>query len=161
MKNPFRNVVTGIKNLITWFPVIWNDRQWDHCYFYELLHKKLTLMEKFFREKGIHLYAEKDADNIKYAILILNRIIKDNYYDNAFKPHRKKYGESHFLWNDIKDSKYKELEIVYDRDPKTDKEKEKEKRLHKQCIEREIYLKNQDLEMFFRHLRKHMNDWWD
>ena len=134
-----RSIKTSIKNLITWFPVIWKDRQWDHVFLLDILHKKLSLMEKFFREKGHHVGAEKDADNIKLAILLLDRIRKDDYIKSAFKPYEDKYGEISF-------KSFSSL---------------KEKELFNRCSEHETYLKNQDLDMLFSHLRKHILEWWD
>ena len=135
----FRSIKASIKNLITWFPVIWNDRQWDHVFLLDILHKKLSLMEKFFREYGIHVGTEKDADNIKLAILLLDRIRKDDYIKSAFKLYEEKYGEISFK----------------------SFSSEKEKDCFTQCIDKETYLMNQDLDMLFSHLRKHIREWWD
>ena len=27
----------GIRNIIRWYPTIWNDRDWDQCFIYEVL----------------------------------------------------------------------------------------------------------------------------
>lgn len=156
----FHNFARGIKNLIIWFPIIWKDRQWDHGFLFVMLHKKLTLMEKFFRKDGIHVDHEKDADKIKFAIKVLDRIIKDEYYINAHIPHRRKYGEPNFKWLDEEDGICR-LEITHEREPVTEKEKEEEKRLFKQCVKQEDHLKKQDLKIFFGHLSKHILTWWD
>lgn len=76
-----RDVPQGIRNLITWFPVIWRDRWWDHYFLYSILKKKLELMEKGFRTYGIGLHSEKDAKNMKKCILLLDRLINNDYID--------------------------------------------------------------------------------
>jgi len=156
----FRSFFKGVKNLIIWFPIIWKDRQWDYCFLFDMLHKKLSLMEKFFREKGIHVDHEKDADNIKFAILVMNRIMKDEYYTNAFLPYRRKYGESHFNWID-KNNGTCELDITLDKQPVTEKEIEQEKHLFRKYSSHEDHLKKQDLSIFFNHLRRYILTWWD
>lgn len=132
------NLISSIKNLITWFPVVWKDRQWDHIFLLTILRKKLSLMEKFFREKCNHVNSERDADNIKFAILLLNRIMEDDY-SSVFKPYEVKYGEISFK----------------------SFSSEKEKELFHKCMEHEVYLRNQDLDVLFSHLRKHILEWWD
>ena len=47
---PFRRVVWGIKNLWKWFPIIWNDRDWDHAYIEYLLLTKLQSMYNRFSD---------------------------------------------------------------------------------------------------------------
>ena len=32
LEDAYYNVKYGILNIITWLPVIWRDRQWDHAY---------------------------------------------------------------------------------------------------------------------------------
>jgi len=73
----------GLKNLFIWFKIIWNDRWWDNYYFFKILHKKLSLMEKNFREDGVHLFAEKDANKMKRCVLVLERLMNDDYDANA------------------------------------------------------------------------------
>ncbi len=50
INNFFRSIKYGIKNLITWFPIIWKDRDWDHWYLYKILRFKLIQMENLQRE---------------------------------------------------------------------------------------------------------------
>jgi hypothetical protein len=73
----------GIKNLFVWFKIIWNDRQWDYIFLLELLKFKLALMEKEFRNYGHHLNSNKDAYNMHIACLVLDRLLKEAYYENA------------------------------------------------------------------------------
>ncbi|MCF8019852.1 MAG: hypothetical protein K9L62_10645 [Vallitaleaceae bacterium] len=157
----WRDFKQGIKNLITWFPVIWNDRQWDHWYFYTLLHKKLSLMENFFRHSGIHTNAVSDADKIKICVLLLERLKEDNYLMNAMKRHDEKWGESEFNSKESKSHPgFYELDITYDK-VKTAQHEKEQKRDFKNASERERYLMEQDLDMLFSSLRKNIQSWWD
>ena len=104
-----RQVKHGVKNLIHWFPVIWKNREYDHGYFLLILATKLELMEEYFRTKSHCMDGDKQANDVKYAILLINRLIKDDYWE-------KKNGD---------------------------------------------YLKKQDYDSLFKHIRKHLESWWD
>jgi len=147
--------IKGIKNIFIWIPILIEDRQWDHGYIFIILKKKLELMEKYFLKHGHPVGSEKDAKNMRIAINLLDRLIKDNYMDHAFVPHKKKYGESHMNFEEHK------LLITLDNEPQTKKEKEQETELFKRCCTREDYLRKQDLKFLFDHLRKHILSWWD
>ena len=156
----FRDLKQGIKNLIIWFPVIWKDRWWDHWFFYVLLHKKLSLMEENIRKYGIHVNAEQDADKIKICVNILKRLIDDKYHEIAHSNHKKKWGESKMNFIDTDDPELSELKITYD-SVKTDKDKEQQRKDFRRACEKEQELREQDLDMLFTLLRKHIQTWWD
>jgi len=77
--NFFKNIKQNINNLIKWFPIIWNDRQWDHTFLLGILKFKLMLMSKFFKERAYTMNAKDDAANMDKCIYLLGRIIKDDY----------------------------------------------------------------------------------
>ena len=74
----------GVKNLIKWFPVIWEDRDFDWYYMFKIMEKKLLEMERaeYF---SWHANSGKDAHRIKVCRLLIQRIQKDDYWENACK----------------------------------------------------------------------------
>ena len=46
-----KTTISRIKNLIRWFPVIWNDRDWDSEFTLDILLKKLEHQRDFFLSK--------------------------------------------------------------------------------------------------------------
>jgi hypothetical protein len=72
----------GLKNLWYFFPVIWNDRWWDHTFLTTLMYYKLRHMEKNFLEYGLHVRADRDAENIGLAKNLCKRISDDDYFDD-------------------------------------------------------------------------------
>jgi len=64
----------GIINLYNWFRVIWNDRDWDFYYVYNVLERKLKLMI----DSGI--YNQERDKHLKIAHKLLTRI-KCSYYE--------------------------------------------------------------------------------
>ena len=52
------------------------------------------MMEKNIRENGYHVHADRDADNIKRCIVLLDRIMDDEYDTKSLKRHDEKWGEA-------------------------------------------------------------------
>lgn len=151
----------GIKNLVIWFPTIWGDRQWDHQYIYKIFRQKLYFTEQLIRYNGLHVYNIKDADNIKLCINLLDRLMKDEYYETAFKNHEKKWGEPKMNWIDNNRSdECVELKITHI-NVKTEEDKKNERKDFKRCCNHETMLREQDLDLLFIKLRKHIQSWWD
>lgn len=156
-----RDFVIGIKNLFVWFPVIWSDKQWDHYFIYAILQHKLKLMERYIRLHGVHINNLKDAHKIKMCVLLLERIKKDGYHQNVFKPHYKKWGEPDLVFTDS--TEYPDCQIVDLKYPniKTDEDDKRQEKEFKFCIDQEAKLRKQDLDLLFKMMRKHVESWWD
>lgn len=153
----------GFKNLIRWFKIIWNDRNWDYCFIYIILHKKLDLMEKHIRKHSNHTTSKKDADKIKKCVLVLDRLIKDEYFDMAFIEHNKKWGNSRMVTKDViieGESKLQCYDVIYP-NVKTEDDKKQQLKDFKRSIERENALKQQDIEFLFEVMKRNIQTWWD
>lgn len=155
-----RNIIVSIKNLIVWFPLIWRDRQWDYIFIYRILHKKLSLMEKFIRKDGIHVRNIQDADKMKTCILLLERLMNDIYHDQAFKKHYEKWGDPLMRFIDCEHEDCHEIIFDY-KNVKTEKDEKQKTKEFRRCIKHEEYLMKQDSELLFKMLHKHIRTWWD
>jgi hypothetical protein len=153
-----RSFFDGIKNLIRWLPIIWEDRDWDNYFLLKIIEFKLRNMEKFFRTKGHHLYAERDAKKINTCRILCTRITKDNYYDNVFANFHKKWGRTKLDSKKIEGTDF--LELLIDADLTEEQKLEKIKD-RKHLWKEEDYLKKQDLDLLFKLMRKHIQYWWD
>ena len=60
MKQYYRKFKQGIENLIYYFKVIWNDRQWDYEFFYCLELKKVQKMIRWW-SSGDNVTSEKNV----------------------------------------------------------------------------------------------------
>jgi len=156
IKNIYYNIKDGIENLINWIPIIWNDRDFDHAYFHIIMLHKLKNMEKFFRSDCAYsVNAIKDADNIKYTINLLERIVNNDYTQEALKPFYEKYPDYKFEF---------EFEPCSDNpnfyrliDDKTEDQKE----LLSICYKNADELEKKDLDELYKYLREHIEEWWD
>ena len=82
MKHIYRNIITGIRNLVVWFPVIWRDRQYDHYYLERIVLHKITLMrQRWSNPKRAGAYVGEDID-LKWLKITeeLGRRITEGYY---------------------------------------------------------------------------------
>jgi hypothetical protein len=156
-----RQIRQGIKSLWIWFPVIWKDRQWDHIYIYQVFRHKLHLTEQLIRYHGHHLNHIQDADKIKKCVLLLDRLIEDEYHENVFKPHYKKWGEAEMNFTDS--TEYPDCSVLDIKYPnvKTDKDKKLQQAQFRLKSKMEQAMKEQDLDMLFNLMKKHIQTWWD
>jgi len=83
MKAIYYNIKRGIKNLIRWFPIIWNDRDFDNYYIEVMMYEKLRNTYNFFvSENSITNWdvpeQSKSLQALKICVTILER--KQNEY---------------------------------------------------------------------------------
>ena len=161
IKGFFKRIYNRIVNLIKWFPIIYNDRNWDQCFFYKIMKFKLEQMEKFQRIHGISIDSKQYAKQIKLCINLLHRIMEDDYINNALIPHEKKWGEAKFLFESCPENdSYTELNIKVEKAITEDEIKQEHKermRLYNHCD----IMKQQDLDLLFKNLKKYVEGWWD
>lgn len=132
IQNRFLRFIHSVRNLIRWFPVIWNDGDGDYGWMFLILKFKL---ERMYETDGTWYKDEPDHDkNVRTCILLLDRILAEDYgmwaVSGTFEPfafHVKKclaFDEDSF-------SKYTE------------------------------YMIKQDLHLLFSLMEKHVRCWWD
>jgi len=161
IKNIPYNIKYGIENLIRWFPVIWKDRDWDHYYLYVILQHKLKHMKHLQKNYGNSMSAEQIVDEIKICIDLLDRLIKDEYDENALKKYYEKWGRPNFNWISISDkSGRSELEITHENVKTKEDKKQESKHFHRAC-DHERKMRKQDIEYLFEYMSKHVEGWWD
>lgn len=90
----WNDIAWGIKNIIRWTPVIWFDEDFDWSNLARVMEFKLRLMEKEFRVNGHHVNSKRDAKQVLICAELLNRMQKEDYYDNADSI----YPERNGLW---------------------------------------------------------------
>jgi hypothetical protein len=75
-----RNIKCGIKNLITYFNIIWRDRDWDHVFILELLSFKLEKQAKYLKNRNFHTRSSRDSEIIMTCVRLI-KLIKEDYYN--------------------------------------------------------------------------------
>jgi hypothetical protein len=75
----FRGFWLGIKNLWRWFPVIWEDRDWDDYFIWEILKTKLKYQSDYIGSSGNHISAKYDAQRMMLCVRLIEKIQVDFY----------------------------------------------------------------------------------
>lgn len=101
---PVRDFLTGVRNLIKWFPIIWNDRDWDKHYIMEVLLFKLKRNRQYMIDHG-HVVNDDQIRTITECIDLLEKIHHEweNYEEPAYDAHNKKWGEPEFYTEPCED----------------------------------------------------------
>ena len=88
-----------IKNIIRWIPVLWDDRDGDYWYIFEILKTKLKFQSEHFRKYGYHESSERDAERMELCIRLIDRVQNEYYFDQLVKEKR-----AEFTDKDIKET---------------------------------------------------------
>jgi len=102
-----RDIYRSIRSVIRWFPVIWNDRDWDDWYIYKILQTKLKFQSKYIGDRDIHTRAKRDAEVMNICIRLIDKLMED-FYDMEYLD----YHESTFSFVDSDKPDYKRLKIT-------------------------------------------------
>ncbi len=70
-----------VKNLICWFPIIWNDHWYDYAFILRLLNYKFKQMEVNFAKYGMSTKNDKVIRQLKICKVLTQRLMDDDYND--------------------------------------------------------------------------------
>lgn len=88
MIGSIRRFFFNIKRLIQWSRILWNNFDFDYQYLLEIISFKLKFMEKYFRECGHTTTSLQEATEMKELIIILDRLIAEDYSENPYGKYR-------------------------------------------------------------------------
>lgn len=162
IKNAPRNIKYGIENLIHWFPVIWKDRDWDHYFLYVILHYKLKRMEHLHIYYSHLMSGSQTVKELRRCITLLERLMEDEYHENASIESHKKWGRPKFNWIEIPNDKpgYSKLDITY-KNVKTEEDEKQHNKEFSRICDHERNMRKQDIKYLFEYMSKHIEGWWD
>lgn len=101
----------GIKNLISWFPTIWNQRDYDYSYIYDVLIFKLEKTLKCIDKYSFELEEDKQIRlrDIKLCISLL-KLIRSDFYGSEYSD----YYEAEYDFIELNDgSNCSRMEVKY------------------------------------------------
>jgi hypothetical protein len=156
----------GLRNLLTWFSIIWNDRDYDDHYIWEILKFKLKKHSKYTKLKDRHLSSHRDSEIISLCANLIDKIQHETYLyefldyqelDTQFieiEDNPELYEmKSHLLWENF-DDLFKKYPNVYRKIAKPGMQKEE--------IAKEIchYNHKRAKSMLFKILESNIESWW-
>ena len=165
-----RNFLTSCHNLIKWFPIIWNDRDWDGHFILIILQKKIEFQRKELVNANRHTRIESDNRDMTLALNLLERV-KEEYYNLECMD----YWDSEIVFDDVPENpELKSIEVNtkaerYDeylsKYPSSVRALTKEhgEELDKQrlCLMVSNYNHKKANKLLFRILEERLAYWWD
>lgn len=145
----FKSFITSIKNIFKWFPIIWDDRDYDYSYLLILLQKKLEFMKKTFESESKYIDNNNIILEIESVIEKLDRIIEDNYCESDWDELHNNLGKNSPIFNE--DGSY--YKIVFNGDA------EYSNKVRELC-DKEQNLRNKDIEYVFNTIKEKILGWW-
>ncbi len=87
IEEQYYNFKYGIQNLIKWFRIIWNDRDWDSHSTYEVLKFKLINQAKYTAKYNKHKSSKREVEIMNLCVKLIQRC-QDEYYDDEWYDER-------------------------------------------------------------------------
>lgn len=74
-----------LHNLWRWFPIIWNDQDWDFHFTFEILKFKLTNVANRLESNNRYEGVERDVERIRLCIKLIDLVQTDHYQMQAYE----------------------------------------------------------------------------
>lgn len=165
-----RNFLTSCHNLIKWFPIIWNDRDWDDVFILKILQKKIEFQRKELVNANRHTRIELDNRDMTLALNLLERV-KEEYYNLECMD----YWDNDMLFDNIPNNSGHKLVDIVTKSERYDEflskypssvravikkhgEQEDKQRL---CLMVSYYNHEKANKLLFRILEERLTYWWD
>lgn len=153
IKQAYYNVYYGIKNLIKWAPIIWNDRDYDWNPLMRILEKKLRNMSELHESYGNAESSNDTAKELLFASFLASKIAEEDYRNEAFGDKKYLIKKNMMQFAPIGKTGSSRIEFT----GLSDDEREELLRLYKL----EDDLLERDIELLFDLMKKRLRNWWD
>ena len=77
-----------IYNLYRWFPIIWNDQDWDDHFIFEILKFKLKNQAEYIGYHDRHMSAKRDAEIMMLCVRLMDKV-QHEYYGREYQDYYK------------------------------------------------------------------------
>ena len=165
-----RNFLTSCNNLIKWFPVIWNDRDWDGHFILKMLQKKIEFQRKELVNANRHTRIESDNRDMTLALNLLERV-REEYYQMECMD----YWHSDIVFEEIPNDSSRKLVDIVTKSERYDeflskypssvrgvvKEHGEQNDKQRLCLLVSYYNHEKANKLLFRILEERLTYWWD
>jgi len=158
---PFRIFANNIVRIIKWIPIIWQDRDWDYQYLYDVLKFKMSNMINYIK-KYSHTAEPENTNIINSMIEVRDLINKIQTFDYS-KESLKQIG----FYNKYPDF---QLKMDFVKEPNEDgyytakfnlEEGSEKEKLYNSHYELKAKLENDDIHKLFELMATNIRNWWD
>lgn len=151
-----KSIKHGIWNLIKWFPLVWNDRNYDDYYFYKVLSFKLFLIEKEI-SKGIFVGWEEEVKTIKDIRAAIERILRSEYCKEEWEELDKELGK---VVISFENNNGKQVVKVYRHNTETGMITKNITEKEKEILSLENKRQSEDISFVFDTIKNNITKWW-
>jgi hypothetical protein len=144
-----KNFIANITRVVSYLPIIWKDRDWDHTFILILLQFKLKRVHKYLKQQGLREFSRTEDRKFKATLGALERLIDEDYIETEWKAHFDKFPP-------IIESTCNGT-ITITQCGNTEKIN-KERRI---LSTKEQHLREFYTDLFFDYFKKHHTRWWD
>ncbi len=92
-----------IKRFYAWFPIIWNDEEWDEAYLFKIMRFKIKRMAEDMKKFDRHTTVERDYRDMMITCELLHRF---EFYEEPFPLPECKCDPNAPMFEDIPGSDY-------------------------------------------------------
>lgn len=155
-----------VKRVYEYLPVLYNDVDYDYTSILTMLAYKCKRTRQYIEVSGHLANKERVCRELRTVELLVDRIVGDNYCESESLEMETKYGSLNLLSrrctdNDSIASGCKEILFTREKcigDKKLiAQEREETTRIYRKADS----LKQHDYDLLFKHIRKHIQSWWD
>lgn len=156
------DVPCGFRNLFRWFPVVWQDRNFDQAYIYTVLIHKLERQAKVFRKHGIAEGNDLDAERMERCVVLLRRLRDDVDEDEILDEHYAKWGHPELVMGPMEGTgKMKSCSVtIAHANVNTPEDEEQERQEFLEAHARIAAVRAEEKEELWGILRDHLDEWW-
>jgi hypothetical protein len=157
----FRRKYQQINNLIKWFPIIWEIRDFDYHYAIVVFKFQLKNIADFLEsDKAYSLSGKQDAKRIRTTIELMDKVY-DDYYGTEYQDKiKEKYGDYRWEFNPTEVGEYFTMKKCWDRKYTPEQINEIESEEHKLFLE--SHQKQEKAHsLLWKYVSHNIRRWWD
>lgn len=118
MKYWFKRKIWQIRNIVKWFPIIWNQYDFDYRYAIDVFKFQLQKTSNYLNSDNAHTVTAKDnAKRLQIIIDLMDKVYEEDYVLECYDELIKLYGKDKFEFKFIpcKDKEgFSELKYSYE-----------------------------------------------
>lgn len=131
------DVMDFVMRLRDYAPLLWEDRDWDYAYLLKMMRFKIQRMRSCIEKNNIIAHTEDLVVEMAQADVLLRNVVDEDPDDEW---------SSHFSQWDTNIRRFKGC---------------KNQREHKKALKLSWEREKRNWHLFWRHLEKHLQGWWD
>lgn len=160
IKDFYYNLKYYIKNIIKWSPTLWNDRDWDHSYIFEVLKFKIEQTSKYINKHKRYEGYERDVERMNLCVRLINKYLSSDYEVEYQDYYNNPHSFSFMYKGEVEFNTLSKYFAKYPNDARKIKAKYPKGEIHN-ALMLGSYRQNRVKELIFKLLNNNIEKWWD